>query len=109
MKKSIFFVCIMALSLGASTAFAAKVDPKTEIVAVPAKSETKLSENEINSLRSRVEEIRSMDKSNLTVKEKRALNKELRSIRSSLRSYQGYVYVGGTSLLLIVILLIILL
>jgi predicted trehalose synthase len=102
MKKIIFFVSLMFLSLSASTVFASKSDP----TAVPAKTENKLTADEMSRLKNRVVEIRDMDKTNLTVKEKRELRKELKVIKETVKKDGGYVYIGGTTLLLIIILII---
>ena len=108
MKKTIFFVCLMFFSLSASTAFATVSNPKnvTESATVPDKKENKLSEDELSRLKNRVEEIRDMDKTNLTSKEKRDLRKELRGIKETVRRDGGYVYIGTGALILIIILVI---
>ena len=104
MKKIIFFVTLMFLTLSTSTVFASQAD----LTAVPDKKENKLSEEEMSRLKNRVEEIRNMDKSNLTRTEKREMRKELRTIKETVkRDGGGYVYIGGTTLLLIIILLIV--
>ena len=107
MKKTIFLVLVIMLSLGASTAFAEKSDSPGKN-AIPVKSENKLSEEEISRLTKRVEEIRDMDKSNLNAKEKRALRKELKEIKANVRADGGYVYIGAGTLILIIILVILL-
>jgi len=104
MKKIIFFVTLMFLTLSTSTVFASK----TDVTAVPDKKENKLSEEEMSRLKNRVEEIRNMDKTNLTRIEKREMRKELRTIKETVKKNGGgYVYIGGTTLLLIIILLIV--
>jgi len=110
MKKTIFFVLIMILSLSASTAFAAKTNPKTapDNPAVPDKTENKLSEEEISRLTRRVEEIRDMDKTDMTGKEKRELKKELKGIKENVRNSGGIVYISAGTLILIIILVILL-
>jgi hypothetical protein len=110
MKKTIFFVLIMFFSLSASTAFAANTDPKAapDKLAVPNKTENKLSEEEISRLTKRVEEIRDMDKTGMAVKEKRALKKELKGIKENVRKNGGAIYIGGGTLLLIIILVLLL-
>ena len=110
MKKTIFFVCLMIISLGTTTAFANNSKPKfaTETPAIPDKKADKLSEEEMSRLKNRVEEIRDMDKTNMTFKEKRELRKELRTIKETVRRDGGYVYIGGSTLLLIIILILIL-
>jgi uncharacterized ferredoxin-like protein len=110
MKKTIFLVLIMIFSLSATTVFAAKTDPKTttENPAVPIKTENKLSEEEISRLTKRVEEIRDMDKTDMTVKEKRALKKELKGIKENVRKSGGIIYISAGTLILIIILVLLL-
>jgi peptidoglycan hydrolase CwlO-like protein len=109
MKKIILFVFIMIFTLSATTAFANNSDKKsTDKLAVPVKSENKLSEEELSRLTNRVDEIRDMDKTDMTFKEKRELRKELRTIKETVRRDGGYIYIGGSTLLLIIILIIIL-
>jgi hypothetical protein len=110
MKKIILFTFLIIFSLSASTAFAAKSDTKTapDKPAIPAKTENKMSEEELSRLTKRVEEIRDMDKTNMTVKEKRELKKEAKSIRENVKKDGGYIYIGGGTLLLIILLIILL-
>jgi hypothetical protein len=110
MKKSILFVLIMVFTLGASTAFASKTDTKnaTDKLAIPVKTENKLSEEELSRMTRRVEEIRDMDKTNMTGKEKRALKKELKGIKENVRRDGTVVYISTGTLILIIILIIIL-
>jgi hypothetical protein len=111
MKKNILFVFIIALSLSASTVFAANTDPKnnSDNPAIPNKTENRLSDEEISRLTKRVEEIRDVDKTNMTVKEKRALKKELKEIKENVNRGGGVIYIGTGTLILIIILVIILL
>jgi hypothetical protein len=108
MKKTIFFTFLVIFSL---SAFALKPDSKSksENPAIPDKTENKMSEEEMARLTKRVEEIRDMDKKDLTLKEKRALKNELKEIKENVKSNGGYVYIGAGALIIIVILLIILL
>jgi glucosamine 6-phosphate synthetase-like amidotransferase/phosphosugar isomerase protein len=110
MKKIILFTFLIIFSLSASTAFATKSDTKTatDKPAIPAKTENKMSEEELSRLTKRVEEIRDMDKTNMTVKEKRELKKEAKSIRENVKKDGGYIYIGGGTLLLIILLIILL-
>ncbi len=105
-----FFAFLIIFSLSASTSWAASTDSKSapESPAVPVKTENKLSEEDMSRLTKRVEEIRDMDKTNMTVKEKRELKKELKGIKENVRRSGGYVYIGGGTLLLIIILVILL-
>lgn len=110
MKKSIFFALLMIMSMSASTVFAGNSNPKnpTENPAIPAKPETKLTDEQVTRLKNRVEEIRDMDKSDMTASEKLALRSEVKDIKQAVKKDGGYVYIGGGTLLLIIILLIIL-
>jgi hypothetical protein len=108
MKKMIFLVLVFIGSLSATTAFAS--NPKSpEKNAIPAKTENKLSAEELNRLTRRVEEIRDMDKSNLSATEKRELRKELKAIKESVKKQGGYVYIGAGTIILIIILVVLLL
>ncbi len=111
MKKILLFTLIMIFTMGAPIAFATVADPKAtaENAAVPVKTENKLSEEELSRLTKRVEEIRNMDKTNMTAKEKRGLKKELKEIKTNVRKDGGGVYIGVGTLILIIILLIVLL
>lgn len=60
-------------------------------------------------LKSRLAEIKGMDKSGLNASEKKQLRKEKRAIKSDLRQIKGGVYVSVGALLVILIVLIILL
>ena len=110
MKKTVLFVLILMFSLGTLTAFAAKTDLKTttDNPAVPEKKENKLSEEEMSRLTRRVEEIRDMDKTNMTVKEKRELKSELKGIKKNVKEHGGYIYIGTAALILIIILIVVL-
>ena len=102
MKKIIFFVSLMFLSLSTSTVFASKTDP----TATPDKKENKMSAEEVSRLKNRVEEIRDMDKTNLTRTEKRELKKELRTIKETVRRDNGgYIYIGGSTIIIIILIL----
>lgn len=111
MKKTIFFALLMIMSMSASTVFAGNLNPKNAIEnpAIPAKTDTKLTEAQATKLKDRVEEIRNMDKSNMSASEKLALRKEVKEIKQTVKKDGGYVYIGTGTLILIVVLLIILL
>jgi hypothetical protein len=106
MKKTIFFALLTIFSLSAAPTFAAK--SSTNTTAVPAATENKLTEEEISNYRARVEEIRGMDKSEMTVSEKKELKNELKDIKETMRRDGVYFYVGGSALLIILILILIL-
>ena len=111
MKKTIFFALLMIMSMSASTVFAGNLNPKNSVEnpAIPAKTDTKLTEEQVAKLKDRVEEIRDMDKSDMSAAEKLALRKEVKEIKQTVKKDGGYIYIGGGTLILIIILLIILL
>jgi Cu/Ag efflux protein CusF len=109
MKKIVLFTLILLFTLGAFRAFAADTDPKNakDNPAIPGKKENRLSDEEISHLTKRVEEIRDMDKTNMTVKEKREMRKELKEIKENVKRGGG-IYIGvGTLLLIIIIILLV--
>lgn len=110
MKKTIFFALLMIISMSATTVFAGNLNPKNAIEkpAIPAKTDTKLSEAQVTAMKNRVEEIRDMDKKDMSASEKLALRKEVKEIRQTVKKDGGYIYIGGGTLILIIILIIIL-
>jgi len=104
MKTKNLFVLLLVLMMSAPAAFSSNA--KSEATA--PKVENKLSAEELSSMKSRVEEIRDMDKSNMTVKEKRELKKELRETKENISKRDGYIYIGTGTLLLIILLIILL-
>lgn len=110
MKKTIIMVYLMIISLGVTSAFAAETEKKNkDNPAIPEKTENKMTEEELSRLTRRVEEIRDMDKTELTAKEKRVLKKELKEIKETVRRDGGYIYIGAGTLLVIILLVILLL
>lgn len=103
MKKTIFIALMMIFTLGATTTFASKSDLKSN---APVATENKLSAEEVSRLNSRVEEIRKMDKSDMTVSEKRELRKESKSIKENVRKSGEVIYISGGTLLLIILIII---
>lgn len=104
MKKTIFIAILMIFTLSATT-FASKTDLKST---TPAATENKLSAEEVSRLNKRVEEIRSMDKSEMTNMEKRELRKESKGIKENVRKNGEVIYIsGGTILLIIIIILLV--
>jgi len=107
MRTKLFFALLMVFALSAPTTFgASKADKKN--LANSDKMENKLSEAEVSRLTKRVEEIRDMDKSNMTVTEKRELRKELKATKENVRKDGGYIYVSAGTVILIIILVILL-
>jgi len=110
MKKTFFYVIVLIFTMSSTFAFANKADRKSNSnnSAVPVATENKLSELEITRLTTRVEEIRNLDKSEMSLKEKGELKRELRDIKKNVEKSGGTIYIGGAALILIIILIILL-
>lgn len=106
MKKTIYFALLAIFSLSAAPAFA--TESSKNATETSTATTNKLSEEEINSYKARVEEIRDMDKSEMTASEKKELKNEVKDIKETMRRDGVYFYVGGTTLLLIILILILL-
>ena len=103
MKKTIFIAIMMIFTLSATTTFAGKTDLKST---APVATENKLSAEEVALLTKRVEEIRGMDKSEMTSTEKRELRKESKGIKENVRKNGEVIYISGGTLLLIVLIIV---
>jgi len=78
----------------------------------PAKNPTELTAEQtiqLEKIKNRVEEIRNMDKSNLTTSERKALRKELREMKNQARAMSGGVYLSVGAIIIIILLLILIL
>lgn len=106
MKKINFFALLMFISLSVTPAIAANAESKATVSETT--TESSLTSEEMNALTSRVEEIRDMDKSNMTSSEKKELKSELKEIKETMKS-EPYIYIGGSTLLILIIVLIVLL
>lgn len=102
MKKLKFFVVVLIVAMSSTLTFAAedvvKLDIETLSVSI---TESKIMGDEISIMNERLEEIRDMDKSELSNKDKKELKKKLRKTN-------GGIYIGGATLILVVILIAIL-
>lgn len=116
MKKIMIFVLAIIFSLCTSTVVEAGSGKKIDSgnYALVVKKGEKLSDEDWNRIANRVEEIRHMDRSNMTAEERHELRQELRHYRQHWRG-DGYRHGGGTvvifgggTLILIIILIILL-
>jgi len=105
MKKINLLALFMFIALSVSPAFAATSAAKS---ANTTATENALTKDEVATLTTRVEEIRDMDKSEMTVSEKSELKSELKEIKETLKS-DPYIYIGGSTLIVLIIVLIIVL
>ncbi|HEY3390728.1 MAG TPA: DUF6272 family protein [Prolixibacteraceae bacterium] len=103
MRKFIFLGILMIFTLSSTMVFAGKTESNSAAV---VKTENKLSAEDVARLTKRVEEIRSMDKSEMTVTEKRELRKEVKGIKENVRKNGEVIYISGGTLLLIILIII---
>jgi hypothetical protein len=104
MKKYPFYL-MTVLMLWSFTPTIAATESTPESPTEPPKIESA----EANILIARLEEIKSIDKSNMKSSEKRQLRKEVRSIKKSLTEMRGGVYLSVGAIIIIILLLILLL
>ncbi len=117
MKKIIIYVFAIIFSLCTSTVVEAKSGKKIDSgnYALVVKKGEKLSDEDWNRIANRVEEIRHMDRSNMTAEERHELRQELRYYRERWRDRDDYghgggsvVIFGGGTVILIIVLIILL-
>lgn len=105
MKKSIVYLMMMVLSLSIFSSIATASEKKTVDVAANSKEMPA----KVKVMFTRLEEIKAMDKSSLNSSEKKALRKEVRTIKAALKSADHGVYFSIAALLLIILILILIL
>jgi hypothetical protein len=103
MKKFIYAL-VLVFTLGISTNTVSAADNKE------TKTEMTIEQKaQFEHIKSRVEEIRKMDKSNLTRTERKALRAELRQMKDQARAMSGGVYLSVGAIIIIILLLILIL
>lgn len=101
---------ILVLSVTLACSFQQSQAKAIEDVTVPVKLNVAITDSiHAEQLLSRLEEIKSIDKSKMTVAEKRQLRKEVRSIKAELRAISGGVYLSATAIIIILLILILIL
>ena len=105
MKKNTLslLIIILSLSIFPSTILAKTSEP------ISIDNTTKEIPVEIKVMFDRLKEIKEMDKSNLTSSDKKTLRKEVRAIKSNLRSSRHGVYLSVGAILIIILILILIL
>jgi hypothetical protein len=105
MKKISLYTIVMALLLSSTPTvlFANEKDP------IGVQNETQEVPAEVTIQLNRLEEIKAMDKSDLSRSEKRSLRKEVRAIQSDLQTKKHGIYISIGAFIIIILLLVILL
>ena len=106
MKTKLLFMLVL-FALNAPLSISAS-ESKSVSSATPVGTENKMSEEEAARLTKRIEEIRAMDKSNLTAGEKRELRKEVKGIKEKVRRDGGVIYISAGTILIIILILLLL-
>lgn len=109
MKKITFSLMVIVLSLTVlpTTMLAKTTEPTTTSALAP---EGKAVPAEVKIMYDRLEEIKNMDKSDLSSSDRKALRKEVRTIKSNLKaSGNGGVYLSVGAIIIIILLLILIL
>lgn len=102
MKKLLYlFALVFMLGLNANTVSASTTKDKVEMTA-----DQKVA---LEKITNRVEEIKAMDKSQLSRAEKKELRKELKEMKKQARAIGGGVYLSVGAIIIIILLLIIIL
>ena len=105
MKKITLSMMIIVLSLSViPTTMLAKTTEPTAI-----NNTTKEMPAEVKLMLNRLEEIKEMDKSNLTSADKKALRKEVRAIKSNLKASGNGIYLSIGAIIIIILILILIL
>lgn len=107
MKKVLFLVFLLTVIWNTPNvkAGADKIKAPTPIT-IPRVKDRKLTDQEVQVMVNRINEIRQLDEKKLSKEEKRALRKEVKGIKNKLDG--GYIYISGTALLIIILLLLLL-
>ncbi len=106
MKKLMFCAMTLCLVMCISpVSVMATVNPATVSMASDRPADTKRADK----LTARLDEIKALDKSEMSASEKKALRKEVRGIKKELKEMAGGVYISIGALVIIALLLILLL
>ncbi|WP_432709217.1 hypothetical protein [Pedobacter sp.] len=104
MKKLIYsLTLIFMLGISANTVSAAGLKDKDKV------EMTAEQQAQFNRITNRVEQIRAMDKSDLSRAEKKELRKELKELKNQARAMNGGVYLSVGAIIIIILLLILIL
>lgn len=103
MKKTVYYLLIViALTIFPNTALASEKN------LVPIEKTPTEIPAEVKTMLNRLEEIKSMDKSDLKPDERKELRKEVRDIKKKIRKSGNGIYISSGAIILILIILLIL-
>ena len=105
MKKSVLYLMMMVLSLSIFPSTITASEKPT----IEAETKSKEMPAEVKNMLNRLEEIKKMDKSNMSRTEKKELRKEVKTIKANLKASGNGVYFSIGAIIIIVLLLILLL
>ena len=100
------FAAVMAIAMPAKSNNLDGIN--SDALPVPAATTTSTTDSRIEEMTKRLEEIKAMDKSNMTHAEKKALRQEVRQMKKEARETRG-VYISIGALIIIILLLILIL
>lgn len=106
MKNTTLSVLTMILLL---TCFSTTIKASTTPEPTSSAAAKPIESAQTTALRTRLKEIKSIDKSDMSSSEKRQLRKEGRSIKKQLKAVSGGVYLSAGAIIVVLLLLIILL
>jgi hypothetical protein len=101
--------CLLLTFLPPQSNAATTDETSSVVVSKPAETVESAEAAEAQALLMRLNEIKAMDKANLTSSEKKDLRKEVLSIRESLYTIGGGVYISAAAVLIILVILLIVL
>ena|SRR5258706_16477040 len=99
----------LLLTLTATTTHAAIINDKRPVREKVAGMTDEQKAARLNEIRDRVNEIKVMDKSDLSVSDRKALKKELKGMNKEARAIHGGVYLSVGAIIIIILLLILIL
>lgn len=111
MKRIFFFITLLMFTFGSSLAFAdnaTSAEFSKNPVVHSKGGDSQITAKEAQVMLERIDQIRDMDKSDLTKIERAELKKELKDMKQSIRKDGGYIIIGTGTLVLIIILILLL-
>ena len=108
MKKIISFLLMLFLAAGLQTTNANIVSLRNSSEIVCVKNSKDIKDEKTQKLLARLNEIKDIDKTQLSLQDKRALRKEVLSIKQALNRESGVIVISATALIIIILLIVLL-